>query len=100
MIEVYPNGDGGKVKVFFVVDDGNVTSVKMGNRVVPVESGYQFYVDKYIAQQIDKIDIDFSDGKPVLVVKEGQKIEEPEMTEKEKEIERLKQELEELKNDE
>lgn len=97
MIKTYKNSADGKVKVFFVLDDdNNITSVKMGNRVVPVESGYQFYVDEYVAQQIDKVGIDFSDGKPHLIEKET--IELPQKNEKEKEIERLEKELRELRD--
>ena len=97
MIKTYKNSDGGKVKVFFVLDDdNNITSVKMGNRVVPVEQGFQFYVDDYVAQQIDKVGIDFSDGKPHLIEKET--IELPQKSEKEKEIERLEKELRELRD--
>lgn len=99
MIQTYKNKDGGKIKVFFTVDDNkHVTSIKVGNRVVPIESGLQFYVDKHVAKQIDKVDIDFSEGKPKLVLKEGEIIEDPKKTEKELEIERLKRELEELEN--
>src|SRR5699024_1859657 len=89
-----------KVKVFFVVDDDNsIESVKVGNRVVPVESGYQYYVDKEVAEQIDKVTLDFSEHKPKLTLKEGEELEVIEKTEKEKEIERLKKELERLQEE-
>lgn len=100
MIQTYKNSKDGKVKVFFVVDDdNNIESVKVGNRVVPVESGYQYYVDKEVAEQIDKVTLDFSEHKPKLVLKEGEEITVPEKTEKEKEIERLKKELERLQEE-
>ena len=100
MIKTYDNSDNGKIKVFFIVDDeGAITSVEVGNMTVPRKSGYQFYVDDYVAHQIDKVDIDFSDGKPTLKVKEGETIDEPQKTEKELEIERLKRELEKLQNE-
>lgn len=101
MIQTYKNSKDGKVKVFFVVDDdNNIESVKVGNRVVPVESGYQYYVDKEVAEQIDKVTLDFSEHKPRIVLKEGEEITIPEKTEKEKEIERLEMELERLREDE
>lgn len=101
MIQTYKNSKDGKVKVFFVVDDdNNIESVKVGNRVVPVESGYQYYVDKEVAEQIDKVTLDFSENKPRIVLKEGEEITIPEKTEKEKEIERLEMELERLREDE
>lgn len=100
MIQTYKNKDGGKIKVFFTVDDNkHVTSIKVGNRVVPMESGLQFYVDKHVAEQIDKVDIDFSDGKPLLVTKEGESIKEPQKTEKELRMEELQRELDELQGD-
>src|SRR5699024_1551792 len=85
MIKTYKNSKDGKVKVFFVVDDDNsIESVKVGNRVVPVESGYQYYVDKEVAEQIDKVTLDFSEHKPKLTLKEGEELEVIEKTEKEK----------------
>src|SRR5699024_10856695 len=97
MIKTYKNSDGGKVKVFFVLDDdNNITSVKMRNRVVLVEQGLQYYVYDYVAQQIDKDGIEFSDGKPQLIEKETSEL--PQKSEKEKEIERLVKELRELRD--
>src|SRR5699024_7972212 len=100
MNQTYKNIKDGKVKVFFVVDDDNsIESVKVGNRVVPVESGYQYYVDKEVAEQIDKVTLDFSEHKPKLTLKEGEELEVIEKAEKEKEIERLKKELERLQEE-
>lgn len=100
MIKTYKNSKDGKVKVFFVVDDDDsIESVKVGNRVVPVESGYQYYVDKEVAEQIDKVTLDFSENKPKLALKEGEEIIESEKSEKEKEVERLKKELERLQEE-
>src|SRR5699024_10912764 len=100
MIQTYKNNKDGKVKVFFVVDDDNsIESVKVGNRDVPVESGYQYYVDKEVAEQIDKVTLDFSEQTPTLVLKEGEETVITEKTEKEKEIERLKKELERLQEE-
>src|SRR5699024_4920554 len=101
MIKTYDNSDNGKIKVFFIVnEEGEIASVEVGNMVVPRKSGYQFYVDDYVAHQIDKVDINFSDGKPTLKVREGETIDETQKTEKELEIERLKREVERLKNEE
>src|SRR5690625_1611500 len=102
MIPIYIDSTGGRVKVIFRLDDdNNILSVKVGNSVVHTGSGYQFYVDKHVAKQIDKVDIDFSDGKPELIAKEGEEIQVPEMTDEDKdlEIERLKKRLDDLQGE-
>lgn len=98
-IETYKGSDNGKyTKVFFVVEDEIVRSVKVGNQVVPVEQGFQFYVEDYVALQIDKCELYMENFKPRLKLKEGKEFELPQKTEKELEIERLKKELEHLEN--
>jgi len=99
MINVYSDNGNNRVKVFLVLDDnGEVISVKMGNRIVPDKQGYQFYIDDYIARQIDKFIITMKNGKPNFELREGETIIEPdEQLEKQREIERLEKRLRELK---
>lgn len=100
MVKTYNESSPGRTKVFFVVRDGLVSRVITGNHAVSTEQGLQFYVDDYVAEQIYKCEL-FIDGlEPKLIVKEGETIEVPEKSEKEKEIERLKFELEKLQNEE
>jgi len=97
-IETYDTRQPGTTKVFFKVVDGDVSSVIIGNRAVSTDRGYQFYVDDYVADQIDKCEL-FMDGlTPKLRLKEGETLEVPEKTEKELEIERLEYELEKARN--
>ena len=97
-IETYDTRQPGTIKVFFKVVNGNVTSVIIGNQAVSAERGYQFYVDDYVADQIDKCEL-FMDGlSPKLRLKDGETLEVPEKSEKDKEIERLEYELEQAKN--
>jgi|SRR5690625_347465 len=98
MIKTYDNRQAGTTKVFMVVKDGRVTSTIIGNQAVATEQGYQFYVDDYVAEQIDKCELVLDGLTPSLRVKEGETLEVPEKTEKEKEIERLEYELEQAKN--
>ena len=98
MIKVYETCGPKRVKVFFKIRDNVVTSVVIGNRSVITHKGYQFYVDDYVAEQIDKCEL-FMDGlSPSLRVKDGEEIEVPEKTEREKRIERLEFELEQERN--
>ncbi|GGB26959.1 hypothetical protein GCM10011409_00290 [Lentibacillus populi] len=87
-----------KVRIFFNVDkEGNVSSVLMGNQAIPSRQGHQFYVDEYVALQVDKIEI-INPGMPILKVKDGEEIEIPdEVKQNEDKIKRLEKELNELK---
>ena len=98
IIKTYSTKQDNTTKVFFGFDGDKLSNILVGNRAVPRTSGYQFYVDDYVADQIDKVDIDFNNGKPTLVVKEGETINKPQKTEKELRMEELQRELEELKN--
>jgi len=99
IINTYNERDIYRVKVFFVVNNaGNVVSVKTGNQVVSLENGFQFYVDDYVAEQIDKCKLYMDGFTPKLKLKEGETIELPQKNEKEKEIERLEKELRELRD--
>jgi len=98
MVETYDSRHPGTVKVFFVVSEDVVTSIIIGNQTVSTGRGYQFYIEDHVAEQIDKCELVIDGLTPKLVVKEGEVIYEPEKTEKELEIERLKHELEQLEN--
>ncbi|KNE19034.1 hypothetical protein [Virgibacillus pantothenticus] len=102
-IKIYDNNDtGNRIKVFFAVNDQNIVdSVTVGNSAVPMRKGFQFYVDDYIASQIDKTELALTGGYPSLVVREGEEIEIPtEEQEKQKEIEELERKLKELRGEE
>lgn len=99
MVKIYNESGTGRTKVFFVVRDGRVSRVITGNHAVSTEQGLQFYVDDYVAEQIYKCELYIDGLEPKLIVKEGETIEVPEKSEKEKEIERLKFELEKLQNE-
>lgn len=98
MVKIYNESGPGRAKIFFVVRNGLVSRVIIGNQAVSTEQGFQFYVDDYVAEQIDKCEFYLDGITPKLRVKEGEEIIEPELTEKEKEIRRLKFELEQLQN--
>jgi len=97
-IETYDTKEQGVIKVFFKVSDGNVSSIIIGNQAVSTERGYQFYVDDYVADQIDKCEMYLDGLTPKLRLKEGEALEVPEKSEKDKEIERLEYELEQARN--
>lgn len=103
MIQTYKNNDGGKVKVFFVVEDGDVVSVKAGNQVVPTEQGFQFYVDDYVAYQIHKCELYIDGLAPKIRVRKGETLfipNENEHYKRKKEIAELEEKLKKLKGDE
>jgi len=97
-VETYDTRQQGTIKVFFKVVEGSVSSVIIGNQAVSTERGYQFYIKSHVAEQIDKCELVIDGLTPRLIIKEGEVIHEPEKTEKELEIERLKHELEQLEN--
>lgn len=97
-ITTYDTRKSGTTKVFFRIHDGEVVSTIVGNHAVSTERGYQFHVDDYVADQIDKCELYFDGLTPSLRVKEGEKLEIPEKTEREKRIERLEFELEQERN--
>lgn len=97
-IETYrDNPDGKLVKVFFSVENGNVTGVTVGNQAIPVEQGFQFFVEPHVAVQIDKCELYMDGLTPRLRVKEDEELEIPD--EKEKRIRELEEELERLKSE-
>lgn len=101
MINVYDTYKTGRTKVFLVIKDKEIVSIITGNRaVVKDEAGIQFYLDDYIAEQLDKFNIEIDGGSPVLILKEGETIDEPtEEIKRQREIQKLEQRLEELKAD-
>src|SRR5690625_7251794 len=101
MVNVYDEYKVGRTKVFLVIKDKEITSVITGNRaVVKDESGIQFYLDDYIVEQLDKFNIAIDGGSPVLILKEGETINEPtEKIKKQREIQKLEKRLEKLKAD-
>lgn len=100
-IAIYPERRDNTIKVFFVITNGEVSSVIVGNRTVPLEQGYQFYVRDYVAEQIDKCEFIADGFTPKLVVKEGEELTLPtEGEEKQREIEELERKLRELRGEE
>lgn len=101
MINVYENNDDGdKIKVFLSIKNNEPNSITLGNQAISKKSGIQFYVDDYVAVQLDKVNMSMDGFTPKLELKEGEELIIPEKSEKEKEIERLKKELERLQEDE
>src|SRR5690625_3644639 len=102
MIKTYDNRQPGTTKVFMVGKDNEVTSVIIGDQAVATEQGYQFYVDDYIAEQIDKCELVMDGLTPKLQVREGEILFVPEENDeykKQKEIEELERKIKELKGD-
>lgn len=102
MIKIYENKERGRVKVFFAVGaESQIVSVSVGNNVVPNRKGFQFYVDYWVAEQIDKTELVLTDSYPRLRVKDGESVEIPtEEQEKQREIEELERKLKELRGEE
>ncbi len=99
LIETYEeNIDGDKVKVFISIKDGDAHTITIGNNAVSKKSGIQFYVDEHVSLQLDKFDFIMDGLVPTLELREGEELVIPEETEREKEIKRLKKELEQLEN--
>ena len=98
-IKTYSNQEDGATKVFFVVKDNLVMGVKVGNQVVSVDTGFQFFVDDYVAEQIDKCEL-FLDGFTAkLRIKEGETLDVPGDEDKERRIAELQRELERLQGE-
>lgn len=99
MVAVYDEHKAGRTKVFLVIKDKEITSVITGNRaVVKDEAGIQFYLDDYIVEQLDKFNIEIDGGSPVLILKEGETIDEStEKIKKQREIQELEERLQQLK---
>lgn len=75
MIKTYAKKEEGRTKVFFVVgENGEVVGRKVGNHVISMEMGFQFYVDDHIAEQIHKCELYMDGILPRLRVQEGETI--------------------------
>lgn len=99
MIEIFEkNEDGDKTKVFLAIEDGEVSTITIGNRSVSKKTGIQFYVDEYVALQLYKMHFTMDGLRPKLEMRDGEELVIPEKSDKEKEIERLRKQLEELEN--
>src|SRR5690625_2185609 len=98
MINVYDDNEGGnKVKIFFSIKNGELTTITIGNQVVIKKAGIQFYVDEYVAQQLDKLELTMDGFSPQLKLKEGETLDIPD--ENEERIRELEEELERLKGE-
>jgi len=100
MIKTYYQQEKGLEKVFFVLKDGKVTSVVVGNKAVSHEAGIQFYVEDYVAEQLHKCELYIDGFTPKLKLKDGEKLfvsEESEAYKKQKKIEELEKRLKKLK---
>lgn len=98
MLNLYQNlrDDYGEVvknrtKLFIkkVDEDGNILSFQDGTILIPEGPGTLFIVDDWLIDQLDKVI--FKDG--TLQVKEGEQLDEPVKSEKEKQREELLRQL-------
>ena len=98
MVNIYDelrsgNGDliSGRNKLFVksTNEDGSLREYMSGVSCVPEENGTMFIVDDWLIDQLDKVV--FQDG--ALQVKEGEKLDEPVKSEKEKQREELLRQL-------
>ena len=98
MLKIYEEKSLGRVKVFFRLSNGKMTGFLVGDRTIPLEQGIQFYVDEYIAEQLDKCELYIDGLTPKLRIKEGESLDIPTEKElKQKEIEELESRLKQLK---
>lgn len=98
MVKIYDNikDENGiespsRVKLFITktLDDGTISESIAGNSAVPMTNGTMFIVDDWLIDQLDKVV--FKDG--TLQVKEGEQLDEPVKSEKEKQREELLRQL-------
>ena len=98
MVKIYDNikdengiDDPKRVRLFItkVEDDGTINEFLSGNSAVPMTNGTLFIVDGWLINQIDKVI--FKDG--TLRVKDGEQLDEPVKSEKEKQREELLRQL-------
>ena len=98
MVKIYDNikdengiENSNRTKLFITktFDDGTISEFLSGNSAVPMTNGIIFIVDDWLIDQIDKVI--FKDG--TLQVKEGEQLDEPVKSEKEKQREELLRQL-------
>ena|SRR5690625_2544890 len=102
MIQTYDDYKKGRTKVFFNVKNNEITSLVVGNKAISHESGFQFYVDDYVAEQLEKCELYIDGLTPRLKLKEDRLLIMPvENSEykKRKKIEELERQLQKLKAD-
>lgn len=98
MIKIYQEHEKGREKVFFSIGENGIRNIVIGNRAVPTEQGIQFYVEDYVAEQIEKCELYLDGLVPKLKLKDGEIMEVPsDEEEKEEEIEELEKRLRQLK---
>src|SRR5690625_336510 len=100
MIKTYEEHDVGRVKVFFVIENGVSSGVLVGNKAVATKQGFKFYVDDYVAERIHKCNLYIDGLTPKLLLKDGETLIVPEENDeykKRKESEELEQRLQQLK---
>lgn len=102
MIKTYESGQSGRTRVFFKVSkDSKISAVIIGNQFVPSEQGFQFYVDDYVASQIEKCELYLEGLTPKLQLKDGEELNIPsEEEKKQREINELERKLRELRGEE
>ncbi|WP_433957000.1 hypothetical protein [Cytobacillus horneckiae] len=90
------------MQAFLNVDEGgNITKSYCGVNIVAVEPyDYFFIIEDYIVDQLHKLKVVINDGKPELIVKDGEDMVVPELTEEERRIIELEEELASLRNGE
>ena len=98
MVNIYNNiknengiDDQKRVRLFItkVGENGELNEFTSGNSVVPMTNGTMFIVDDWLIDQLDKVI--FKDG--TLHVKDGEQLDEPVKSEKEKQREELLRQL-------
>ena len=98
MVKIYDNikdengiDDPKRVRLFITktADYGTINEFLSGNSTVPMTNGTLFIVDDWLIDQLDKVI--FKDG--TLQVKEGEQLDEPVKSEKEKQREELLRQL-------
>lgn len=98
MVTIYKKPNPDRIKVFLTIDNNKITSVTVGNNAIVKDFGIQFYLDDYVADQIDKFNVDIKGLKPTLYLKDGEKLDfPPKEKAKQAEIRKLEQRLRQLK---
>lgn len=87
------------MQAFLNIDEeGNITNSYCGINIVAIEPyDYFFIIEDYIVDQLHKLKVVIRDGKPELTVKNGETVNVPEISNEEKRIKELEEELYKLK---
>ena len=98
MVKIYDNikdengiDDPKRVRLFITktLDDGTISESIAGNSAVPMTNGTLFIVDDWLIDQLDKVIFKYG----TLQVKDGETLDEPVKSEKEKQREELLRQL-------